>query len=87
MSPRLLPLMLGQQPVAVEDADALGALPNTEPAADDAPAPAAEEPTAEEPTQEADPFSDASREPLRRGGDDTGSYATVGTSTSMPTVA
>jgi hypothetical protein len=47
-----------------------------EPAADDAPA--TEEPASQPAAAEADPFSDASREPLRRWVDDTGSYATVG---------
>jgi hypothetical protein len=35
MSSRLLPLMLGQQQVAVENADALSALAHAKPAADD----------------------------------------------------
>jgi len=51
--------------------------PVTEPAAADAPAPAVDEP-ASQPAVEADPVSDAGREPLRRWVDDTGSYATVG---------
>jgi hypothetical protein len=58
------------------DASEPAAEPVAEPAADDAPA--TEEPASQPAAAEADPFSDASREPLRRWVDDTGSYATVG---------
>ncbi|MGB8852370.1 MAG: SHD1 domain-containing protein [Pirellulales bacterium] len=69
-------------PVASESsaaADESAADPAAEPAADDAPAPAADEPAGKPAADEPDPFSDASREPVRRWVDDTGSYATVGT--------
>jgi hypothetical protein len=66
---------------ALEPATGPAAEPEADPAAADAPAadePAADEPAGRPAADEPDPFSDASREPLRRWVDDTGSYATVG---------